>query len=127
VTFRAKMKVDQLSIEFEQTSRRKRRNVPDTSLRARDRAMPRTVELRKEILEAIRTAVRNPALGGATSDEIHEAIAKTEYEKADVRKLMEVRRRVSDLHAKFHEIHDTGARRTNSAGNPMIVWAHLDG
>ncbi|MEX2155082.1 MAG: hypothetical protein WD825_17185, partial [Gemmatimonadaceae bacterium] len=77
--------------------------------------------LRALILAAIADFARSAA-GGLTADEVHEYTAKTEHEKHDVRRLMEIRRRTSDLHTRMKKIRDTGLRRTNRSGNPMIVW-----
>lgn len=115
----------QVELQFEQTKRRRRkRRLSDTSLAARAHASTtRTEELRAEILTVLAAAARDPQRAGATADEVHQALATTEYQQNDYRRVMEIRRRLSDLHGKrFNQIEDTGIRRPNDAGNPMIVW-----
>jgi hypothetical protein len=124
VTARASLSVDQLEIEIEvEKPRRRRRHLPDTSLAHATQSSTATELLRAQILGAITAAAIDPSRRGATSDEVHGMIAGDEVELNDVRRLMEVRRRVSDLHTGLKKIRDTKLRRPNSTGNPMIVWA----
>lgn len=120
---RVKLSIDQLELTVEGT-RKPRRRASDTSAAAgaRTARSNRTELLRAQILDTIALFARDPMKRGATADEVHTFTAATEMEKGDVRRLMEIRRRTSDLHTQLRQIRDTGARRANDCGNPMIVW-----
>lgn len=123
---KGRISIEQLELTVEvATPKRKRRVVADTSAAAAARAATHTEALRDLALATIVDQARTMARG-ATADEVHALIAQHAGELHDVRRLMEVRRRVSDLHTRFKLIRDTGIRRVNDAGNPMIVWAPVD-
>lgn len=117
----------QRELVFKSAARQCGRQVPDTSRAAEARlSATRTEQMREMIMDKLRRFARLEGWYGMTSNEIHFNTARFESEISDVRRLMEIRRRVSDLHTKFHLIRDTGLRRTDAAGSPMIVWAPVD-
>jgi hypothetical protein len=122
VSPRASTPGEQLELTAEgERPKRKRRAATDTSVAAAARAERTAAGLRDRIYAAILEAARDPRRDGATADEVHETIAATETERLDVRRLMNVRRRVSELHNE-QRIQPTMIRRVNAQGSPVIVW-----
>jgi hypothetical protein len=117
----------QLGLGLDPKKRRRSHKVADTSIAAgRQReATGRSVSLRELILSVLKELTRDPLRNGATADELHRATASSASEIHDVRRIMNVRRRVSDLHAAGM-IRETPLRRINSEGNPAIVWAAVE-
>lgn len=85
----------------------------DTSQQAAKALEPSVVRYRALVFHAI----ENAGAGGLTADEA-----------ADVLKLgiLTVRPRCSELRA-MGLVKDSGQRRPNASGNPMIVWVRTDG
>lgn len=121
MTARASLSIEQLELTVEGERPKRRRNA-DTSRAADRRGAPETITLRDQVLAVF----RQRGIIGATADEVHEELAQTEAQRNDVRRLMSVRRRVSDLHTQLKQIRDTGTRRNNGVGNAMIVWEIVD-
>lgn len=94
--------------------RRHRRRAPlmDTSLRAASKAAPFCVALRERIYAAIETA-HGDVRRGLIASELAEYLCEP---------VLDVRRRLSELHRHEQRVRDSGMRRDNSQGNPEAVW-----
>ena len=126
MTPETKALAEQLELAPPPKPRRRSHRVADTSLAAKGNARSRSsTGIYALILEHVTAAMRDPQRLGATADEVHQASAKDQREATDLRRLMNIRRRVSDLVGKG-QLRETALRRPNSEGNLTIVWAAVE-